>query len=155
MKFKPCELNEIIPKELLDKFFEENDEASAEMDCTFMGFEEVYKAVTLFVPKNRIIIDLGCAYALQSWYFKDYKKYIGVDTWNLRHPLLTDNSEYYFRTSIQDFINNILPKMNISLGNVYAICSYVLDEEAMELVKKTFPHCLTYYPNSLDVRNDI
>lgn len=66
-----CELFNLIPKEKVDRVFQTSQTVGAECDISFLGFEEVYKAVTMFVPKSKIIIDCGCAYAFQSWYFKD------------------------------------------------------------------------------------
>ena len=140
-----CELFKLIPKEKLDELFK-NSDAGAELDCTFLGFEEVYKSVLSFVPKSKIIIDFGCAYATQSWYFRDYKKYIGIDKSSNNNSVIhTENSEYYF-ASIQYFITNIFNTLNISKDNVFAICSYVPDEEARKMVRENFPYCLVYYP---------
>lgn len=141
-----CELFKIIPRDKLDYVFENSQKASAEQYFTFLGFEEVYKAATLFVPKDKIIIDLGCAYAFQSWYFKDYKKYIGVDVLcNESDVLKTENSEFYFM-SIQNFIKNIFPKLGYSKNEVFAICSYVPDKNARKMVREFFKNCLVYYP---------
>ena len=110
-KFKPCELYTMIPREKIEKIFRESETAGAELDYTFLGFEKVYKAATLFVPKNKVIIDLGCGYAFQSWYFKDYRKYIGVDAGTACECVLnileTGNSEFC-HMSIQDFIQQYI-----------------------------------------------
>lgn len=143
---EPCELFELIPKEKIEKVFETSETVGAECDFTFLGFEDVYKAVTLFIPKNQVIIDLGCAYAFQSWYFRDYRKYIGVDNGvNKNDVLETENSEFYFM-SIQEFIKEAFPQLGYRKEEVFAICSYVPDEEAREMVRKFFPYCLVYYP---------
>lgn len=161
-KFEPCELYTMIPREKIEKIFMESKTASAELDYTFLGFEEVYKAVTLFVPKNKIILDLGCGYAFQAWYFKDYRKYIGVNVSTACECVLnileTGNSDFYHMT-IQDFIRQYvreeregfceirLPGMEPqSIENVFAICSYVPGENVRKLVRETFPYCLVYYP---------
>lgn len=142
-----CELFRLIPREKLDELFK-NSNASAELDKSFLGFEKVYKSVLNFVPKSKIIIDFGCSYATQSWYFRDYKKYIGIDSdTNENSVIHTENSEYYY-TSIQNFIVNIFPNLNIPKENVFAICSYVPDEKAREMVRERFPNCLVYYPDS-------
>lgn len=139
-----CELFQMIPKEKIDNMFENSNTLGAECDYTFLGFEEVYKAVTLFVPKSKVIIDLGCAYAFQSWYFRDYRKYIGVDA-HIADVLETENSEFHI-TSIQNFIKHVFPKLGHSIDEVFAVCSYVPDKNAREMVRNFFPHCLVYYP---------
>ena len=148
-QFEPCELYTLIPKEKIDRVFETSETASAELDYEFLGFENVYKAVTLFVPKDRIIIDFGCGYAFQSWYFKDYRKYIGVDVGREAEDVLnileTGNSEFC-HMRIQQFIA-MFPRMRYEVEEVFAICSYVPDTGAQRLVRETFPHCLVYYPH--------
>ena len=142
-----CDLFKIIPRKKLDYLFE-NSRASGELDSTFLAFEEVYKGVLGFVPKSKIIIDLGCAYATQSYFFRDYKKYIGIDVeGNTKTVIHTENSEFYF-VSIQKFIKEIFDTLGISKEDVFAICSYVPDEEARQLVRETFPYCLVYYPTN-------
>ena len=151
-QIKPCELYTIIPKEKIDQIFLKSKTASSELDCEFLGFENVYKAVTLFAPKNRVIIDFGCGYAFQSWYFRDYRKYIGVDINITENDILrTDNAEFYFM-SIQEFIKNEFHKTGYSFDEVFAICSYVPNTDAQRLVRETFPHCLVYYPHSSDIK---
>lgn len=139
-----CELYNLIPREKLDYLFEHST-AGAELDYTFLSFENVYKSVTMFVPKHFTVIDLGCAYATQSWYFRDYRSYIGVESHGNNDSVIqTENSTFYFM-SIQEFIET-LPDLELDLSFVYAICSYVPDDEARELVRKTFKNCLVYYP---------
>lgn len=141
-----CELFKLIPKEKIEHVFNISETVGAECDYTFLGFEKVYKGVTLFVPKSKIIIDLGCAYAFQSWYFRDYRKYIGVDNGVCYSDVLeTKNSEFYF-TSIQNFIKNVFPTLGYSLDEVFAVCSYMPDDNAREMARDYFPHCLIYYP---------
>lgn len=141
-----CELFNLIPTEKINKVFESSKTAYGDCDHTFLCFEHVYKAVTLFVPTNKIIIDLGCAYAFQAWYFRDYKKYIGVDYGIKKKDMLeTENSEFYFM-SIQKFIKGVFPVLGYRKDEVFAICSYVEDRDARQLVKNYFPNCLVYYP---------
>ena len=141
-----CELFNIIPKEKIDHVFQSSQTAGAECGIEFLGFEEVYKAVMMFVPKRKVIIDCGCAHAFQSWYFRDYQKYIGIDcALSINDVLETENSEFYFVT-IQHFIKKVFPTLGHSLDDVFVVCSYVPDGEAREMVRNFFPHCLVYYP---------
>ena len=151
-----CDLFKQIPKEKLEKLFRESY-ASNEMDFTFLGFEDIYQKVKKLTTKDMIILDLGCAYATQCWYFKDYAAYIGVDIGTfmdsqslpyeekLKGVLQTDNSTFYFEM-IQSFIKETLPTLNLDLNKVFAVCSAVPDKEARQLVKHTFPNYLDWYP---------
>lgn len=147
---KPCELFSLVPKEKLDYLFEHSN-ASAELDFTFLGFEDVYRDVLNFVSRDKTIIDLGCGYAAQSYYFQDHREYIGVDACGDNDSVIhTENSEFYFM-SIQDFIKDVFPVSGIDPKDVFAVCSYVPDATARKLVMETFPYCRVYYPDSISV----
>ena len=137
-------LADLIPIELQERMAAHPE---CEYDRDFLGFEDVYKAVTQFVPKDKIIIDFGCYLAAQAWLFKDYKNYIGVDSDELlAYRLWTDNV-IHFGCTIQHFITAIMPELNgLDVEQCFAICSYVPDEEAQAMVRATFPYCLVYYP---------
>lgn len=118
----------------------------SEYAADFLGFLPVYKSVTAFVPKDKIIIDLGSNQAAQGIYFWNYNSYITVDNsvpaeWRLRVI-----NGIHFENTIQEFIQDVLPALEVDLNEVFAVCSYVPDSEARELVRKTFPNCLVYYP---------
>lgn len=147
---EPCKLFGMIPRHIIDNLFD-NSNASAELDYGFLCFEDVYMRALEVTTPETTIIDLGCAYATQSWFFKDYKKYIGVDNdGNDKTVIHTDNAEFYFM-DIQTFIREVLPTLDLDLDNTFAICSYVPDEEARRMVADTFPNCLVYYPGKTDV----
>lgn len=135
-----CETIKLIPKEELDRVFTESETASAEMDCTFLCFENVYMKVKEHCSKDTVIIDLGCAYAPQSYWFTDCKKYIGVDLPfgnNIRFA--TPNSEFYIMSG-QRFIDEVLPTMNLDFENVIAVCSYVPDVDLQKKVRDIFKY---------------
>ena len=147
---KPCELFTLIPREKLDYLFEHSG-ATAELDFTFLGFEDIYRDVLNFASKDKTIIDLGCGYAAQSYYFREHKKYIGVDACGNSDTVIhTENSEFYFM-SIQDFIKDVFPALGIGPKDVFAVCSYVPNKAARELVAETFPYCRVYYPGEISV----
>ena len=136
----------LISKEELNRVFRESETASSEIDPTFLCFESEYLEVVDNTDKDDIIIDLGCGYDAQCFYFKDYDRYIAVDLPfenNVRFN--AGNTELYLM-SIQQFINEVLPTLGLDLSNVVAVCNAVPDFEARELVKKTFPRHYVAYP---------
>lgn len=143
-----CHLIEekIIPKEEINRVFRDSESASAEIDLSFLCFEDYYEEVRKNTSLDTTILDLGCAYAPQCWYFKDYTQYIGVD-----YPFMnnvrfqTENTTFYLM-SIQEFIKNILPTLDLDLSKTVAICSMVPDKEALELVKEIFLRHYVVYP---------
>lgn len=133
-----------IPMKEVDRLFEKNYRMAANACLSFMGFTRVYKNLLDIVPKHYTIIDLGCCYAPQCYYFKDYKKYIGVDVSD-EERFATPNTVHYVM-SIQKFIKEVLPELHLNLKECFAICSYVPDDKATELARHTFPNILVYYP---------
>ena len=140
-----CETIKLIPQSELDRVFRDSETASADMDCTFLCFEDVYMKVREHCHSNTIIIDFGCAYAPQSYWFRDCEKYIGIDL-PMRKDIRfhTDNSEMYIMSG-QKFIREVLPAMELDYDHVIAICSYVPDEELQKLVAETFKYNYVQY----------
>lgn len=135
------DLKKNIPK---DEYKNIMTQYECELDDSFLGFIDVYSSVLNFVPKHFTIIDLGCNLAAQSYLFKDYQKYIGVDSCNLKR-FKSDNAEHFY-CSIEDFINNHIK--DLDLKNTFAICSYVPDEKAIKMARNAFVNILVYYPSS-------
>lgn len=148
MKDEPCDLFKKIPEHLIKEVFEKSPEASAELDYTFLGFEEIYQKVAKEVPKSMIVIDFGCCYAFQSWYFKNYKKYIGVDASVQSEERFKIPKSAHYDMSIQMYVKDGYLPMN--KDNVFAICSYVPDEEARKMVVENFPNHYVFYPGIID-----
>ena len=76
-------------------------------------------------------------------------------SWNLvnwQNLYPETNWTIYFMT-IQDFIKKKLPLLSLDLNNVFAVCSYVPDKSAMDLVLETFPYYRVYYPGLISVWN--
>lgn len=120
-----------------------------ELESDFLGFVDEYAEEQ--IPEDFTVIDFGCNQAVQSCYFEHCKKYIGVDcAVPIEYRFPTQNAEYY-NTTIQDFIKNIMPTMQLDLNKIYAICSYVPDEEAQKLVADTFPYAKVVYCDKIIV----
>lgn len=145
VKYKIDDILNYIPKEEVDRLFKKNYRMAGNLCPSFMGFTEVYRSLLSVVPKHFTIIDLGCCYAAQCYYFQDYKAYIGVDIED-EERFATENTTHYC-TTIQKFIKEKLPNMYLNLKECFAICSYVPDDEATELARRTFPNILVYYPH--------
>lgn len=140
-----CKTIQKIPKNELDRVFSESETASEDMDFTFLCFEDIYIKVKQFCSEETIILDFGCAYAAQSYWFLDCKKYIGIDLPFYNNvKFRTNNSEIYLMSG-QDFIKNELPKLNINQENIVAVCSYVPDEELQKMVSGTFKYNYVQY----------
>ena len=49
------------------------------------------------------------------------------------------------KKTIQEFINSDLHFLNLNMDKVFAICSYVPDEEARKMVRNTFKYYRDIY----------
>ena len=66
----------------------------------FLGFVEHYYHLSLVIPKGRTVYDFGCCGALHSWFFRNHKKFVGIDaetTAFMRMP----NSEFHTCTTAE------------------------------------------------------
>lgn len=142
-----CRVYNLIPIKEIDRVFRESSTASAEMDSTFLCFEDVYFTARELIDESWTVLDLGCAYAPQAFIFRDCAQYIGVDA-GMKDDIhfQTDNMIFH-HMSIQKFIAKHLHELD--LEKTLAICSAVPDAEAQQLVRDTFPHNLVWYPGGL------
>ena len=156
MKEQIHELMTIIPKEQMNEVF---SSGCCELDCFFMGFTDIYKGVLDIADTGKTIIDLGCYVAAQSYYFKEYTRYIGVDPlpmseqpdqdtiWCKRFH--TENTVHYV-ASAQEFITDIFPDLGIDKQDCMVIMSYVPSCTAMEMAIDFFDNIRVYYPDCMD-----
>lgn len=126
------------------KALNEDEFAWAEMDQTFLGFVDIYRELAKIIPKSRTVIDFGCAYAPQAYYFRNHAKYIGINP--TKHAVLyLKNAEYVF-TSGQAVLESYTAK-----ESDFAIINYVPDFELAKLVKAKFRDCWSFYVAGADL----
>ena len=114
-----------------------------ELEHEFLGFLEEY--TSLHVTEDFVILDFGCNHGIQGVYFENHKAYIGVDVsvpseWRMRH-----SNAVYFDGTIQDFIRCTFQELNLNPERCFAICSYVPDKEAQQMVAESFPYHKVVY----------
>ena len=97
---------EKIPKEQCEAVF---NQKNCDIDPEFLGFLDVYENLSKIIPKHFTIVDLGCAYNAQSFYFTEHKKYISVDVSDCV-KFKAENCDVY-QKSIQDFIADNLSRI--------------------------------------------
>lgn len=134
-------------KRIMEQYATEIDEVFSYPKCelapNFLGFLHVYG--TVVVPKDFVVIDFGCNQAVQAQYFKDHRKYIGIDNNTpVSARFQQENAEYY-GCSIQEFIQDIWPTFGLDNREVFAICSYVPDEGARNMVADSYHFARVVY----------
>jgi hypothetical protein len=146
MKFQLDKLySKLIKDEKYSKQLREIlDQNSCDIDGTFLGFVDTYEHLAKIIPHDWTIIDLGCAYACQAYYFLKHKQYIGVDISDCK-KLQTPNSIYY-QESIKDFLVNHIDL--VKAGKTFAICNYVPPWAggSSALLKEVFDNIYIFYP---------
>lgn len=133
-------LTHVIPEQELNRVF---NQPEVDIDPYFLGFTEIYRNLSEIIPKHWTIIDLGCAFNPQCYYFAKHKKYIAVDL-GKSEKFKTDNCTI-FEMDIDKFISNHLLDLDLNLNETFAICSYV--PTSTELIRKTFKNLFVYYPS--------
>lgn len=113
-----------------------------EYEPGFLGFLYIYDAVRNLVPRNWAIVDLGSYCAAQGALFSEHALYVSVNRGVMPHVKF-DNSIACPATDIRDVVAAV---QNKELSEVFAICSYVPDFEAVEAAKEVFPNIAVYYP---------
>jgi hypothetical protein len=138
-------LFELIPKDEWERL----NGTLGEMCSEFLVFCDTYYHLSKIIPKDWTVIDFGAANNPQSYFFTEHKKYIAVNPISdipeengMFCPL---NCEIY-RMTTGEFIKTVdYPK-----EKVFAVCNFVPDwhgENSMELVRKNFKNCYTFYPD--------
>lgn len=135
-----------LPKDQIKKVFHQD---ICDIDPEFLGFLHIYKALSEIIPKHWTIIDLGCAYNPQCFYFTEHKQYIAVDNDKIE-KFKAPNCTIY-ETNIENFIfsdlNDLIEK-DLNLNETFAILNYVpLREEGYLYVKVIFRNLYVYYPS--------
>jgi hypothetical protein len=97
---------------------------------------------------NSLIVDLGCAYAAQSFFFDHHAKYIGIDAHTpVSARFKTSNAEH-FEMTILDYLAGHAGSLD--QGTTFAVCSYVprWHDDNQRLAREFFKNVFTYYPCS-------
>ena len=140
----------LIPDDEFERVM--NTDAWAEISCDNLVCDaEAYYMLYRKIPKDYVVIDIGCAYNAQSFLFQEHKKYIGVNPeshnkdYTFGH-FQAKGTEYYGITG-QEFMEKILPTLDVNLEKTFAICTYVPDDQCQEMVRETFKNCYVFYPH--------
>lgn len=137
-----AKLLEMLPK---DQFNEVMSLYCGDIDPTFLGFVDTYYFLSKIIPEDFTIIDLGCGYNPQCYFFQNHKAYFSVDVFS-GVMFKTDNCTI-FNNSIDSFIKEDMPKLDVDIKKTFAICNYSMPYiKTQKLVRKTFPNLYIYYP---------
>lgn len=136
------ELLKVIPQSQQDEVFADDE---CDISYDFLGFTEIYKHLSMVIPEHFMVVDLGCAFNAQCFYFIDHRKYIAVDVSKCK-KFKAHNCVIYEK-SIENFIRDDMGQFD--LDETFAICSYVppWGGDNIEMVRQAFKNVFTYYPH--------
>lgn len=134
-------LLKIIPECQLDAVFGQD---ICDIDYEFIGFVGIYDSLSKIIPKHFTVIDFGCSYNAQCFFFDKHKKYIAVDISKVV-KFKSKNCEI-FEMPISEFIERHSGELDKS--KTFAICSYVppWHDDNIKLVRENFTNVFTFYP---------
>jgi hypothetical protein len=135
-----------LPKEQIEKVFHQK---YCDIDPEFLGFLHIYKALSEIIPRHWTVVDLGCAYNPQCFYFLNHKSYLAVDIDKIE-KFQSPNCILYNK-SIQEFIREDTPSLNLS--ETFAILNYVPLSNTKS-VRETFNNLYIYYPSGGNKRKN-
>lgn len=119
-----------------------------DIEPDFPGFVHIYHDLAQQIPADTTVLDLGCAYAAQGWYFRHHKAYIGVDFVDTKARFCFPNTQHIV-SNIKTFLDEVEAGTRTIPGPVFAIMSYVpVLQDVEERVQKLFPDHFVYYPRS-------
>jgi hypothetical protein len=128
-----CKLAEKYPK-MFKEVLEQN---MCDIDGDFLGFIDTYYYLSKLIPKSWVVVDFGCAYNPQAYYFRRHRAFVGVDK-GIKKRFHFENTELFDGT-IKDYL-----KTKPSKEKVFAICNNVPSKEK-EMVRRYYPNCFVYY----------
>jgi hypothetical protein len=116
------------------------EEGGGDIDGTFVGFTATYRHLAALIPLHFTVVDLGCAYAAQSYYFRRHRKYIGVDGWS--ETRISAPNTQHLTMPIVSYLKE--RAVHEGSGPVFAICNYV-PTSTTEL-RAAYVNLFVYYP---------
>lgn len=139
-----------MPENVRERALVEN---CAELGPDFLCFETFYQAVAATWPTDMNVIDVGGFVGLQGWLFRDFRRYICVDSYDFRSrgegiPTpsrceLPGNGLHVLSDGI-GYLSNIL-QFPVDLSRDLFVCSAVPNTRVREMVSK-MPNSVVWYP---------
>ena len=108
-----------------------------DFDESFLGFMDAYWMLSQWIPRDRMIYDVGCANGFQAWFFRYHRGYVGIsDSPPVSRRFYAPNTTH-FHGEMAEFKDKIDPVH-------FAIHHYV--PSGRKDVVSRFQDLFTYYP---------
>jgi hypothetical protein len=134
-----------LPKEQADRVFGAD---RCEISPDFLGFVDIYERLAEIVPPHWTIVDLGCAFAPQLFFFDEHARYFGVDLLTPNEARFNGPNSVHYHGTIAAFISEWTTAPLAPPETTFAICSYVppWHGDNRRLARETFENVFTFYP---------
>lgn len=131
----------LIPGKQLERVFGQD---MCDIGPEFLGFVGIYDCLSRIIPTHWTVVDLGCAYAPQAFFFDSHKAYVGVD-FGTKERFGAHNTTHY-DMPISEFVEKHLALFE--QNTTFAICSYVppWHGDNMKFARDYFKNVFTFYP---------
>ena len=127
-----------------DQWNEVMNQDMCDIEPEFLGFVDTYYYLSKIIPLHFTVIDFGCAYNPQCFFFEKHNKLISVDIGKFKKFNNSKNNTIV-EEGIDDFINE--RHKDFDMDETFAICSYVGTNE-IKTVKSMFKNVYTFYPSN-------
>jgi hypothetical protein len=133
----------LLPKKQVKEVLENS---GGDIDYSFLGFVDIYYYLSKIIPTHFTVVDLGCGYNPQCFFFLEHKKYVAVDSFPNTVRFQSNNCTFYEMDIKQFILENI---KDFDLDETFAICSYVpnWNNKNRQLAREYFKNVFTYYPS--------
>jgi hypothetical protein len=137
-------------EEYLNEIFQDEN---VKRENGYVCYLEDNLKIAKMIPKNKIVVDVGCSFGLQHVLYKDHKKYIGIQKfkegincekgYKPKFKVFTDNA-----VIIEGYFKDVYQKLGITEKNknqFFGIANHSLwhDEKAnkedIEIFQRSFP----------------
>ena len=112
-----------------------------DIDDSFLGFLGTYHLLSQLIPEDRVVYDVGCAYAFQAWFFRRHRGYVGISPGTVNQRFTTGNTRHV-ECNIEDFKGSIDPLH-------FAIHNYC--PGGRKKVVELFTDLYTFYPKGVSL----
>lgn len=137
----------LIPQEEQDRVF---NQRYADITPEFLGFVETYYYLSKLIPQHWTVVDLGCGYNPQSYFFTNHAHYIAVDIGYIEGELTEmfkpPNCGIY-RLTVKEFLFHYLNQLDTK--TTFAICNYVPSwyGDNGKITREYFENVYVFYPH--------
>ena len=144
----------LIPKEESKKILSQD---YCDIFPNFMGFVETYYHLSKLIPHNWTVIDIGCAFNAQCYFFQKHRKIISVEPQLnecFAENLFQANNCDIYRMTGGKFIDSVLPSLDLDMSRTFAIMNnnpgWSEKENLNSKIRSTFKNLYCFFTSGDD-----